>query len=147
MKKLIIASLLILLSSKAATAQDFHFDEMTYSPAQTTFKLFAPKDAKKVVVRLYKDGVGGKALKTVRMQCTGDDLWSATVKGDQKGLFYTFDIGRGETPGVFAKAVGVNGKRGAILREYTSDCGWDQERPVVKSPADLVIQSRGPSTT
>ena len=139
MKKLIIASLLILLSSKAATAQDFHFDEMTYSPAQTTFKLFAPKDAKKVVVRLYKDGVGGKALKTVRMQCTGDDLWSATVKGDQKGLFYTFDIGRGETPGVFAKAVGVNGKRGAILREYTSDCGWDQERPVVKSPADLVI--------
>ena len=139
MKKLIIASLLILLSSKAAIAQDFHFDEMTYSPAQTTFKLFAPKDAKKVVVRLYKDGVGGKALKTVRMQCTGDDLWSATVKGDQKGLFYTFDIGRGETPGVFAKAVGVNGKRGAILREYTSDCGWDQERPVVKSPADLVI--------
>ena len=139
MKKLIIASLLTLLSSKAATAQDFHFDEMTYSPAQTTFKLFAPKDAKKVVVRLYKDGVGGKALKTVRMQCTGDDLWSATVKGDQKGLFYTFDIGRGETPGVFAKAVGVNGKRGAILREYTSDCGWDQERPVVKSPADLVI--------
>ena len=139
MKKLIIASLLILLSSKAATAQDFHFDEMTYSPAQTTFKLFAPKDAKKVVVRLYKDGVGGKALKTVRMQCTGDDLWSATVKGDQKGLFYTFDIGRGETPGVFAKAVGVNGKRGAILTEYTSDCGWDLQRPVVKSPADLVI--------
>ena len=139
MKKLIIASLLILLSSKAATAQDFHFDEMTYSPAQTTFKLFAPKDAKKVVVRLYKDGVGGKALKTVRMQCTGDDLWSATVKGDQEGLFYTFDIGRGETPGVFAKAVGVNGKRGAILREYTSDCGWDLQRPVVKSPADLVI--------
>ena len=139
MKKLIIASLLILLSSKAATAQDFHFDEMTYSPAQTTFKLFAPKDAKKVVVRLYKDGVGGKALKTVRMQCIGDDLWSATVKGDQKGLFYTFDIGRGETPGVFAKAVGVNGKRGAILREYTSDCGWDLQRPVVKSPADLVI--------
>ena len=139
MKKLIIASLLILLSSKAATAQDFHFDEMTYSPAQTTFKLFAPKNAKKVVVRLYKDGVGGKALKTVKMQCTGDDLWSATVKGDQKGLFYTFDIGRGETPGVFAKAVGVNGKRGAILTEYTSDCGWDLQRPVVKSPADLVI--------
>ena len=139
MKKLIIASLLTLMVPKAVTAQDFHFDEMTYSPAQTTFKLFAPKNAKKVVVRLYKDGVGGKALKTVKMQCTGDDLWSATVKGDQKGLFYTFDIGRGETPGVFAKAVGVNGKRGAILTEYTSDCGWDLQRPVVKSPADLVI--------
>ena len=139
MKKLIIASLLTLMVPKAVTAQDFYFDEMTYSPAQTTFKLFAPKNAKKVVVRLYKDGVGGKALKTVKMQCTGDDLWSATVKGDQKGLFYTFDIGRGETPGVFAKAVGVNGKRGAILTEYTSDCGWDLQRPVVKSPADLVI--------
>ena len=27
-------------------AQDFHFDEMTYTPEATTFRLFDPNDAK-----------------------------------------------------------------------------------------------------
>ena len=143
MKNLLFAGLLSMLTPNVASAQDFYFDEMSYSPAQTTFKLFAPKDAKKVVVRLYKDGLGGKAQKTVNMQCAGDDLWTTTVQGDLRGRFYTFDIGRGETPGVFAKAVGVNGKRGAILGELPSPApqqpDWDPQRPVVKSPADLVI--------
>ena len=123
----------------AQSCETFFFDEMTYSPGQTVFKLFAPDDAKKVVVRLYKEGVGGKAQKTVAMQHVGKDLWRVAVKGDLKGLFYTFDMGKGETPGVFAKAVGVNGKRGAILKEYTSDCGWDRKRPVIKNPVDLVV--------
>ena len=125
--------------SNTATAQDFYFDEMSYSPSETTFRLFAPSNAKKVVVRIYQDGQGGKALKTVKMQLTGKDLWQTTAKGDLGGRFYTFDMGRGETPGVFAKAVGVNGKRGAILKQSVSDPAWDQQRPVVKSPADLVV--------
>ena len=128
-----------MLSPMTTTAQDFNFDEMTYSQSQTVFRLFAPSSAKKVVVRIYKDGVGGKALKTVKMEPAGKDLWKATVKGNLSGCFYTFDMGRGETPGVFAKAVGANGKRGAILKEYSSDCGWDLQRPVVKTPADLVV--------
>ena len=49
------------------------------------------------------------------MKKLGDERWEATVKGDLKGKFYTFDIGKGETPGTFAKAVGVNGNRGAIV--------------------------------
>ena len=40
------------------------------------------------------------------MGVEGDERWEATVKGDLKGKFYTFDIGKGETPGTFAKAVG-----------------------------------------
>ena len=124
-----------------ASAQTFDFNEMSYTPEQTTFQLFAPSSAKKVVVRIYKDGQGGKALKTVRMQQAGQDLWTATVKGDLMGRFYTFDMGRGECPGVFAKAVGVNGKRGAIINMAKTDPEhWCcDQRPVVKSPADLVI--------
>jgi len=120
-------------------APDFNFDEMTCSPTETTFRLFAPSSAKKVVVRIYQDGQGGKPLKTIKMQPAGKDLWQTTVKGDLRGRFYTFDMGRGETPGVFAKAVGVNGKRGAILKNPVSDPAWDQQRPVVKTPADLVV--------
>ena len=50
-------------------------------------------------------------------------------------------MGYGECPGVFAKAVGVNGKRGAIIdMKGTNPAHWHcDEHPVVKSPADLVI--------
>ena len=80
-------------------------------------------------------------MKTVKLQKTGQDLWTATVKGDLKDRFYTFDMGRGECPGVFAKAVGVNGRKGCILDLKDTDPeGWTEDRrPVTKSPADLVI--------
>ena len=82
------------------------FNEVQYTSEQTIFALFAPEQAKTVKLRLYKDGLGGKAFKTVKMAWR-EGRWRAEVKGDLKGCFYTFDIGRGETPGVFAKAVGV----------------------------------------
>lgn len=117
------------------------FNEVEYSSNATTFRLFAPNSAKKVVVRLYNAGIDGKAVKTVRMTRTGNETWTATVKGDLNGKFYTFDIGRGECAGVFAKAVGVNGRRGAVIDINDTDPqGWDNDmRPVTKSPADLVI--------
>lgn len=116
------------------------FNEMVYTPEKTTFSLFAPADAKTVKVRIYKDGMGGKALKTIKMQYQ-DGRWRTEVKGDLKGRFYTFDMGRGECPGVFAKAVGVNGKRGAIITmDETNPTHWcSDQRPVIKTPADLVI--------
>ena len=138
-KRMVLLTLCI-MNYELCIAQDFSFNEMTYSPEATIFRLFAPATAKKVVVRIYKDGMGGKALKTVKM-AYGDGLWTATVKGDLMGRFYTFDMGRGECPGVFAKAVGVNGKRGAIIdatKTFPDDWCCDQ-RPVVKSPADLVV--------
>lgn len=137
-QRLLFTLLCLFMLSQMANTQDFNFDEMTYSPSQTQFKLFAPNDAKRVVVRIYQEGQGGKALKTVKMKRTGQNLWTERVKGNLSGKFYTFDMGRGETPGVFAKAVGVNGQRGAIL-ESTCNNGWDTQLPPLKSPADLVV--------
>ena len=139
MKKQILLTALLAMAT-VTQAQDFRFDEVNYSPEKTTFKLFAPAEAKTVKVRLYKDGTGGKALKTVKMNYQ-DGLWTTDVQGDLLGRFYTFDTGKGECPGVFAKAVGVNGRRGAIVRmSSTNPEQWDADkRPVVKSPADLVI--------
>lgn len=92
------------------------FNEMSYSAEETVFRLNAPTAQKqKVQVNIYDEGQGGKAVKTVRMKAVGDDRWEATVKGNLDGKFYTFNTGRGECPGVFAKAVGVNGQRGAII--------------------------------
>ena len=136
-------------------AQDT-FGEMIYSKVKTLFKLNAPTTVnldgmtgattqidkkKQVEIHIYEDGQGGKAIKTIKMKASGENRWEATVKGDLKGKFYTFDIGKGETPGVFAKAVGVNGMRGAIVdMAETNPQGWENDqRPVIQSPADLVI--------
>lgn len=75
------------------------------------------------------------------MDPAGKDVWTKTVRGNLKGKFYTFDIGKGETPGVFAKAVGRNGKRGAVIDlKDTNPVGWETDTRVpTKSPADLMI--------
>ena len=137
MKKALLVGMMALMMVPA-TAQQL-FNEMVYTPQQTTFTLFAPAD-RKPVVRLYREGMGGKALKTIKMKRTGD-LWTAQVKGDQLGRFYTFDIGLGECPGVFAKAVGINGKRGAIIdMKTTNPKGWEGDlQPECKSPSDLIV--------
>ena len=137
--KLVFASILSMLLPSGVAAQPFQ--EVVYSPEKTVFTLFAPNDAKQVVVRIYDEGLGGKAKKSVKMKRIANEQWQTTVKGDLMGKFYTFDMGLGECPGVFAKAVGVNGKRGAIINFAKTDPeGWAQDQhPVTKSPADLVI--------
>lgn len=114
------------------------FNEVSYSPKQTTFKLNA---SKKPTLRIYEAGRGGNAIQKVKMKQTSENVWETTISGDLKGKFYTFDIGRGETPGVFAKAVGINGKRGAIIdMQTTNPSGWNSDRRLtLRSPADLII--------
>ena len=132
MKKTALTTLLMMTLATSIQAQDFCFDEMTYSPEQTTFKLFAPNNAKCYVK------VGKKKVKMTKMS---DCLWTATVKGDQKGQPYVFNAGHGDTPGVFAKAVGTNGKEGYVLDLRDTDPkGWEKDkRPVCLSPADLIV--------
>ena len=139
MKHLFFMVFCVLMLPQTMAAQTIN--EVDYSPQQTVFSLFAPSSAKKVKLRIYQDGQQGRALRTVLMKRTGPDCWQATVKGDLMGRFYTFDIGKGECPGVSAKAVGVNGHRGAVINlEKTNPEGWTEDcRPVVKSPADLVV--------
>ena len=131
MKKIALIALCI-MNYGLCIAQDFHFDEMTYTPEATTFRLFAPNDAKCYVK------VGNKKVKMTR---TADNLWTAKVKGDLKGKPYVFNTGHGDTPGVFAKAVGVNGQQGYVIDLRTTDpAGWESDkRPVCKSFADIVV--------
>ena len=130
----LMATFLFTLTAQAQSV----FNEVSYSPRQTTFKLNAPK---KPTLRIYEAGRGGNAIKKIKMKQTAENVWETTISGDLKGKFYTFDIGRGETPGVFAKAVGINGKRGAIVdMKTTNPSGWNNDRRLtLKSPADLII--------
>lgn len=137
LKYSIITLMATFLFTLTAQAQNV-FNEISYSPKQTTFKLNAPK---KPTLRIYEAGRGGKVEKKIKMKQTSENVWETTISGDLKGKFYTFDIGRGETPGVFAKAVGINGKRGAIVdMQTTNPSGWNSDRCLtLKNPADLII--------
>lgn len=120
------------------------YNEMTYTPKATTFNLVAQK-AQSVQLNLYTEGVGGKAIKSVAMQKKQDGSWEAVVKGDLKGKFYTFNVTQdgkqlGETPGLFAKAVGVNGKRGAVIDlAATNPEGWEKDKALGYAPTDIIV--------
>ena len=130
-------TLLVTLILQMAQAQRL-FNELFLQPHQTTFTLNAPQQP---TLRLYADGEGGKPLQQYKMRAAGKHRWTLTLKRNLQGKFYTFDIGHGETPGVFATAVGVNGKRAAIIdRATTNPAGWAQDKhPALLSPADQVI--------
>ena len=124
-----------------------YYSQANYTPKETYFSFLGfPQKGKRAILRIYSEPLGGRPLKTVKMKQEERGGWLATVKGDCKGKYYTFDISGDkknprETPGVFATAVGVNGQRGAIIDiRQTDPDGWAQDRrPALKSPADLVI--------
>ncbi len=116
--------------------------EMTYAPQRTEFRLWSPM-AEAVTLRLYRTGTGGKASKTISLRRATDGTWSTQVRGNLDGLFYTFEVKtegrwRGESPGINARAVGINGERAAILNlDDTDPEGWENDRAPKRS--DIVI--------
>ena len=132
----------LILSFLTAKAQTFN--EVTYTPKATTFSLVTSPEVRKVNV-MVSDTDSDNAQLVKGMKRVGAGRWKLTVKDDLKGKYYLFGVYNNAqpdlTPGVFAKAVGVNGQRGAIVDLRDTDPeGWgDDRRPELKSPVDLVI--------
>ncbi len=126
-----IAGMAVLMMACKGENQAFHFDEMTYSPRETVFKLFAPADAACFVV------VGNDSVK---MTLGKDSIWTATVKGDRKGQTYEFVVNGQASPGVFAKAVSVNGQKGVVVDlKDTNPEGWETDGHVFRPYNDLIV--------
>lgn len=142
--KTLLLSLLTTCTAHSAVAQILGGVE--YSPKATTFHITTSPDVKKVNVLLSDtDSDSPTEQLTKQMKRVGAGKWELTVKSDLKGKYYLFSVYNSaqpdNTPGIFAKAVGVNGKRGAIvdLRD-TDPKGWaDDVRPALSNPCDLVI--------
>lgn len=118
---------------------------MEYSPIETKFTLWAPT-AEEVRVLLYDSGNEGSAYQTLSLEMGEDGIWNTSIKEDLKGKFYTFNVkvnGKwlGDTPGIMAKAVGVNGKRAAVIDLRSTDPeGWANDvRPLLKDYADIIV--------
>ena len=119
--------------------------EMVYTPQITKFMLWAPT-ADAVKVNIYNDGVDSEPINSINLSEGDNGQWTAEIMEDLKDKFYTFNVlvdGKwlGDTPGVMAKAVGVNGKRAAIIDMKATDPeGWAEDRrPPLQSFADIVI--------
>lgn len=142
--KTILLSFLTSCTAHSAVAQTFN--EVEYSPKETTFLLTTSPDVKKVNVLLSDTDSDNPAEQMIKqMKHVGTGKWKLTVKSDLKGKYYLFSVYNNaqpdNTPGIFAKAVGVNGKRGAIVDLRDTDPeGWNSDvRPTLNNPCDLVI--------
>ena len=155
-RNIILASIVsTTISCQSVKKDNFSFDdypvreggltEMEYSPAETKFSLWSPV-AEEVKVLLYESGHEGSAYVTHAMKKGTDGTWKVTISEDLHGKFYTFNVkvdGKwlGDTPGIMAKAVGVNGKRAAVLDLNSTDPeGWENDvRPALNNFADIVV--------
>lgn len=118
---------------------------LTYTPAQSTFKVWSPPAAS-MQLHLYDQGADGTRLATHEMEQDNDGVWKATVNGDLAGKFYTFQATikgqqMDEVPDPYVKTVGINGKRGMVVDLATTNPeGWEQDqRPPLAQPTDVII--------
>ncbi len=119
--------------------------EVVVTDNDTRFTLWSP-DADSVKVILYPTGSGSAPISEVNLTRSNNGVWRASVDGQLYGKFYTFrikyhDRWLDETPGVWAKAVGVNGNRAAIIDFSNTDpVGWDVDKgPDIEKINDAII--------
>ena len=127
-------------------------NECVYTPEHTQFAFWS-NVAEQMEVRIYEYGEGqivfdydGEPMQVVPLTKGENDFWTATVKGDLAGKYYTvrsFQNGEWglESPGIFAKAVSLNGKEAAIIdMNATNPEGWEKDmRPAMKDMTDIVV--------
>lgn len=116
--------------------------EMSYTPESTRFEVWAPT-ADSVCVDLYR---GDNLVDQIDMHPSADGLWQAEAAGDRRGEYYAFRVKCGgkwlaPTAGIFARAVSVNGDRGAIVDMRATDPeGWADDRaPQMRALSGIVI--------
>ena len=120
--------------------------EMRVDEDGTRFTLWSPT-ADSVKVRIYNEGLGGEAIETRYMErANSNEPWRTAFDEALYGKYYTFSIHYNgewmdETPGAYARAVGVNGKRGAIIDFATTNPeGWENDvRPALDKFTDIII--------
>ncbi|UIJ68855.1 type I pullulanase [Bacillus cereus] len=115
----------------------------TYTPQHTKFRLWAPtaSEAKLVTYKKWNDKIGTE----INMQQGEKGTWTAELKGNQKGLFYTYKVKIGdkwtEAVDPYVRAASVNGDKGAVVNlEETNPKKWKaNKKPKFKNPEDAII--------
>lgn len=115
-----------------------------YTKKYTRFRVWAPTAAN-VELKLYEKGKGGNELGCHTMQKEKDGTWFIEIEGDLHGVYYTYlvtvDEQTNEVVDIYAKACGVNGKRGMVIDlTRTVPEGWDEDKkPPLEKTTDAII--------
>ncbi len=119
--------------------------ELSVDSNGTHFTLWSP-EAQAARVFLYDSDRNTPPVDTLDMSRSDRGTWRASVPQQLYGKFYTFSIKYGkhwlaETPGIWAKAAGTNGRRAAIIDLARTDPeGWaDDKGPRVGNITDAVL--------
>ncbi len=128
--------------------ESYNYDKndlgVTLKNFSTIFKLWAPVSSK-VILNLYKTGNGSDSISSYEMNKEENGIFSITIDENLEGLYYTFVIynfGKSyEIVDPYAKAVGVNGKRGLIIDlSKTNPENWDNDKFVyLENKTDAII--------
>ncbi len=118
---------------------------LEYTKEYSEFKLWSPT-AEAVRLHLYAEGNEGEAIGTHAMENSSLGVWKKRLKGDLNGTYYTFQVRIDgawleETPGIYAQAVGVNGKRAMVLNlDETNPEGWKKDKgPAIQYLNEAII--------
>lgn len=111
---------------------------VSYTPAHSLFKVWSP-EALSAKVNLYETGIKEEETLIKSIDMTYEDgVWVVDIAEDLNGLFYTFVLEHEkgiltETNDIYARAVGLNGNRGAIIDfSKTNPMGWELDKPVAQ---------------
>jgi len=128
--------------------ETFYYDGndlgVTYAKAQSQFRLWSPV-SQKAEVLLYSQGKGGELVSSTPMTKDVNGTFVASIDGDLAGKYYTYQVTYNgtqyEAVDPYAKAVGINGDRGAIVDlSLTNPNAWDVDsRPEFLSFNDAII--------
>jgi len=151
---LLLFALMPLISFKPVVTidpfQDYPFYSgkdlgVNYLPQKTVFKVWVPK-AVAVKLRLYAAGEGGSPIRTVNLTKAGQGVWETVINQNIKNQYYTFQVNENnkwllEAPDMYAKAVGINGKRGMVVDlTATNPKNWAQDKkPKLTNFTDIII--------
>ncbi len=118
---------------------------LDYSKEASVFKIWSPT-ADAVQLHFYEKGFGGEPTATHQMESDKNGVWKLKLGEDLFGLYYTYQVKIGdsllpETPGIYAQAVGLNGKRAMVVDlKRTNPEGWAKDTgPQVSSPNEAII--------
>ncbi|WP_238650691.1 type I pullulanase [Paenibacillus piscarius] len=115
---------------------------LSYSSAGSDICLWAPTAGEAVLI-LYDSWQEAEGQR-LPMARDVRGTWRISVPGDLDGKFYTYAVLIGgqwhEAVDPYARAVGVNGDRGAILDlRKTDPVRWTEDKPPLEDPVDAVI--------
>lgn len=144
-KKTIVSTEKLFSSKEFENKYTYLKDDLgvTLKKNSTFFKVWAPF-ADKVILNIFDTSEGGIPTK-YQLKKSEKGVWKVNINKNLENKFYTYSIVTNgesvEAVDLYAKAVGINGNRGAIIDlSKTNPIGWEKiEKPILKSPTDAII--------